>query len=420
MRRVIWRSSGAVVVLALIVRVAWLALAAVEPVSDSVRYDFFAQRLVLGQGYTEADGRPTAYWPVGPSALYAAAYWLAGPESPARFTAAAVVNLLCGVATVALTIYLGRRWISPRAGVVAGLLLALWPSQVMFTTVLSSETPMLCGMLAGLACWYAERPHWALRAIGAGLGLAAAAYMRPTVLLLPAVLVVSDLALRAVPWRQTLGAAVLTGVVMAGCIAPWTIRNYAVFDAFVPISTNSGSNFWMGNNPQTTGGYQGPPPSSTFGGEVERDRALRAEALAYIRAKPAAFVQRTLVKAVRLHERESIGVGWNEPGLRRRLEPLLGGHTNHGIVGLKLVSNLWWWAVLLLALIGAVRLALSSRPRPLGFLATPVLIWLYFTTVHAVTVVQDRYHFAVAPMMAMCAAIACRMHQTTDNEAQGA
>ena len=54
--------------------------------------------------------------------------------------------------------------------------------------------------------------------------------------------------------RGTITAAV-TLLVAVATVAPWTIRNYRVLDAFVPVSTNGGSVFYLANNPLATGGY---------------------------------------------------------------------------------------------------------------------------------------------------------------------
>ena len=402
------RAYVAVLGIAVALRVAWIAAVPVVPVSDSCRYDVFAQNLAAGEGYATESG-PTAYWPVGPSFLFSLCYRLFGGEHEQRFLPIAILNLVMGTASVALTMYIGRKWFSPRVGVVAGLLLALWPSQVQFTTVLNSETPMILFMLAALAIWMAPSQTLWLRAVLAGAFLAAASYMRPTALLLPLVFCIHPLLVRLGRIRTLAGAALMAGTMLI-LVLPWSVRNYRVFGQFVLISTNGGTNFWMGNNPKTTGGYQSPLPAGHFGSEVERDRELRDQALEYVRQDPWAFFKRTAVKAIRLHERESIGVVWNHKGLERCFRALSPTAQRTAIFGIKLLANGYWWAMLALALFGVVRLA-RQWPPLLWLTAPPVLLWAYFAAVHAVTVIQDRYHFAAIPFMATLAGFGVLRHR---------
>lgn len=39
-------------------------------------------------------------------------------------------------------------------------------------------------------------------------------------------------------------------------MAPWTIRNYARLGAFAPVSAEGGVNFFLADNPNTTGLFQ--------------------------------------------------------------------------------------------------------------------------------------------------------------------
>lgn len=105
-----------------------------------------------------------------------------------------------------------------------------------------------------------------------------------------------------------------------------------------------------------------------------------------------------VITTVRLHECETIGVHWNTLGLQSRF-------ADPAIELLKWAGNLYWWAMLALALVGALRLALR-RPLLLWITSPPVLIWTYFTAVYAVTVIQAPYHFAFIPCVAILAACA--------------
>jgi hypothetical protein len=176
-------------------------------------------------------------------------------------------------------------------------------------------------------------------------------------------------------------------------IAPWSLRNARLFDRFVLISTNGGANTWMGNNPGSAGAYMELPPLPGLN-EAERDAYLGREARRYILDHPLRFVAATAVKVARLHERESIGVAWNEEGLRRRM-------SGPGIFALKAFGNGFWWVTLALACGGAWKLSRRTGGRAL--LEPAIATWGYFAAVHAITVVQDRYHFPSIPFIAMLA-----------------
>src|SRR5262249_24078468 len=130
--------------------------------------------------------------------------------------------------------------------------------------------------------------------------------------------------------------------------------------------------------------------------ELERDKVLGDQARAYIREYRVRFLGRILYKFVRLHERESIGIHWNLEGLQSRLSA-------PAIFLLKLGSNLYWWFALLLGL-GGVALLVRER----GFLATLihpcVFVWACFAGLHAVIVIQDRYHMPINPCIAILGA----------------
>ena len=226
--------------------------------------------------------------------------------------------------------------------------------------------------------------------------LAAAVYVRPIALLLPPILAMAGLLRGQMRLAQAVTAMVVTLAVMAMLIAPWTYRNYLTFDKPVLISTNFGVNFWMGNNPDSRGEYT-PFGEHVVGlSETERSEVLLEKAKAYIRAEPGAFVQRTLIKALRLHDRETIGVAWNEKSLHR-----LGGDT--GVFVAKFISTLYWYLMLCAGLAGAVWLCRRESLWK-GLLAPPVIIWGYVTGVHAVIVISDRYHMPSIPFIALLGA----------------
>lgn len=379
------------------IRILWALLVPVHPVSDSAAYDQLARNLAFQGTYQWDSGDLTAYWPVGTSFAYSLLYRLFGHV----YWPAAVFNVAIGIASLALIMALARRWLGDRPALTAGILYAFWPSQIQFTTVLAAELMFNFLVLAALWLGLELRRGVVPRAILAGVLLAGAAYVRPQALLLPGLVALFLIwRERPQPLKKALVRAALFAVTawltVAVCIAPWAARNTSVFGQPVLISTNGGPVTWMGNNPATDGMYTELPTDIARMNEAVRAKILGDEARDYILAKPIAFVWRCIVKLVRTHERETIGVHWNIDGLT----PLIG---EGGVTPLKAASTLYWIAVLLLAVGGLVLVA--RRERWWTLLNPTVAIWAYFAAVHAVTLAQDRYHFPSIPYIAMLAAL---------------
>jgi len=382
--------------LALVLRLGWVVLIEVIPTSDPGVYDTYARNLVEHGVYGLQPDEPGAYWAVGTSAVYAAFYSVFGYGQ----WAVVLPNLLSSMLVIWGLWDLGRRWLGEAEGLVAAFLFAIWPMAIQFTTILASELHFMAMTVLGLMAWdraqrVASRGFW-VWSLCAALALAAATYLRPVAVLIPVILALGAL-LRSP--RQSvapiLKAAVITALIFAA-VAPWTARNERVFGEPVFMSTNFWANFWMGNHPETDGGYKEPPVEIHHLGDLERADWLKERALAYLREDPAGFVIRTGWKAAKLHSRETIGVSWNETSLKA----LVGGT---GVTLAKLVSTGWWYLVLVAALWGIVSLA-----RAWGVWATllfpPVWLWGYYTGVHAVIVIGDRYHMPAIPMIALLAA----------------
>lgn len=378
---------------AVFLRVVWAALVPIDPVSDSFAYQQFTAGLLEGRGYSWQDGAPTAFWPVGTSAAYAMVYWLLGQSA----AAAVAFHLLLTAGILTATLYLGTRWVGRPAALTACLLLAIWPMHIEFTTVIASELIFTALLLAALCVWESRRLSWWWQALLLGTAVAAASYVRPTALLLPVVLACSTVFDSRRRWHgiKTAGACVLVAGLL---IAPWSIRNAHAFGEFVPISTNAGVNLWMGNNPASRGSYTEVPAAFAGMNEAERDRRLGAAGRQYIIDHPGRFVLNTGFRLVDTFGQETIGVHWNEPGLKRAFGTGV-------LLPLKVAGQVFWMGVLGLGLWGSAMLVRRQGWRSAVFHSATLTI-LYFVAVHSLIVSQDRYHFPVTPLIALLAGFA--------------
>src|SRR4029077_9631031 len=186
----------------------------------------------------------------GTSAVYATLYSIFGYS----FAPIVVFNVICSSGIVGLTMWLGRVFFDNATALMAGALMAIWPSEVTYVTILASELPFTLLVLVGIAVWFNTRWSKFARAIASGCLFGAATYFRSVALLLPIVLWLSAVT----NWQKfsTQLPMALTALVIAIAInAPWTIRNTKAFGHVVLLTSSDGVNLWMGNNPDATGFY---------------------------------------------------------------------------------------------------------------------------------------------------------------------
>jgi hypothetical protein len=299
-----------------------------------------------------------------------------------------------------ISMLLAEKWFNERVAIITGVLLALWPSQIQFCTVLASELIFTALVLVTIFVWFNEKMTLRSRALLVGLTLAGATYVRPTALLIPILL----LFIRCVDTKEIFKsfiATIIVFIVMGLLIAPWSYRNYQVFGQFVMISTSGGVNLWMGNNPDATGGYIKIPDEVRIKikgmNEVERNQYLKSQGVDYIKENPLEFIKNSLIKLIKTHDRESIGIAWNQKGLVNRYGRVI-------LLPLKLINQGYWLSVLILALTGII--ILGKQQGWLSVVTHPtVVFWGYFAFIHMILVAIDRYHFPSIPMIAILAAL---------------
>lgn len=224
---------------------------AAPPVSDAVEYDRIAKNLLAGKGYVGISwGNPqehvTAYRVPLYTAVWAACLWLFGE----RYEMLRLANVACDLISIGLLFVIGRRLFGQRAGLVAAGWYALYPIAVLMTWALAAETMFvtLQLFLVWLCLRGAERPDW--RTFGAaGIVAGLGTLTRPNMLLTLPLLVVWSLIVFWGKW-PAFARSLLVFAVALLVVAPWTYRNYRVFGRFIPVTSQSGANLLMGNNPR--------------------------------------------------------------------------------------------------------------------------------------------------------------------------
>lgn len=412
--------AAAVVVLALALRLAWIAYADFTPTlsDDAGRYDLLGRSLAEGGGYINPNGTTTMFWPPGYPFILAAVYklWPAALLGDREVMAALALNAVFGAATVALVYALGRRAFDGRAALAGALLTALFPSLIFFAGVTLTETTFT--FMALLALWLfveAEARRAPRLLLAASVVVGFAALVRGQAALLPVVAVpfwlLSTRDLRATALRALAVAAIAALVVL-----PWTLRNYAESGSFVAISSNDGVNFYIGHSPGADGRGRKVdelvfryPDLSQPRAEARISRDGFREGIEYAVEHPWREVELAFRKLWYLYYRDDEGLRWNDGHGER---PFLSRTAFDALVAL---SNVYYAIVMALAAAGLAALALDrARSRggatgrsPLTGPAVLLLSMLaYWTLVHIAFFADPRFHAPVMPIVALLAGVA--------------
>jgi 4-amino-4-deoxy-L-arabinose transferase-like glycosyltransferase len=263
----------------LAVRLAFVWLEpATDPVADETMWTTWGARVLPEVGFSPLRFRLIFHPPLYP--YFIGVFSLLGGLAAVKVAQALVSALL-----VPAVGRLGASVFSPEAGLAAAAIAAFYPELVWFSAHFWVETVFTVLLWWGFERLVAADGRGSLgAAIVAGLLFGMAVLARETVLyFLP--LAAAWLAGRR-PGGAARGAAFLLAAVLA--VAPWTLRNWVVYGAFVPVSTAGALNLWQGN--ALVSRQEVYDQYWAVHGRIEKYRFARAKGLEAIRDRQPGWI----------------------------------------------------------------------------------------------------------------------------------
>jgi len=199
-----------------------------------------------------------------------------------------LIQIVVGSATCVLIYKTGRLVFSPAAGLIAGLMGAIYGPFLFYDGMLMKEVFAVFFMSATIYQLHAGNASQRGLLATAGLTLALAALVRDNTILLAAPIalwLIADAWLRVPEGTRRTAAHALEGLArvaafgvgMALVLAPVMARNYHVSGELVLLTTGGGEVFYIGNNSQADGRYS-PPPFVRAASSVEHEDFRREAA----------------------------------------------------------------------------------------------------------------------------------------------
>jgi len=384
------RIAAAILFAALAIRIVFvLATPHYTLVHDALDYQNHAVSIAGGHGFALSYGRPTAFRPPAYPIFLAAVYAITGPD----VQWGRIANAFVGTGIVALIGLIAFQLWGRRVALIALALGAVYIPLILVGQSIMSEPLFVLCLLGAIACVLkSTRWPWVVAA-GVLMGLAILGRANAIILLLP---------LAAAVWRGWRAPLVLC-VAAALTVAPWTIRNYDTFHAFVPVSTQFGSALAGTYNSEAMADKVNPASWRTLK-RVDDYRPIFNR----IRTTPEPVLEKQLrhasIEFIKAHPGYVLTVAY---WTTRRMLDLAGMdwsiHTAATISatrGWAIAGVVCFWVFALLALVGAF--TREARAAPLWLWAVPLLMYL---SVVFLVVETPRYRTAIDPFIVLLAAL---------------
>lgn len=191
---------------------------------------------------------------------------------------------------------------------------------------------------------------------------------------------------QGIAWARQAARAV---AVIILCCVPWTVRNYEVFHAWVPLRSVMGLQLWLGNNPETTPLWLGTQ-HPIFNSE-EREKYEEMGEIAYMRKKKNLALEFAKDNPGKVAE-----LSW------RRFLTVWSGGTAYPVRDFLARRSVWFRYVLIFNLLAAI-----------GALAGIVILWrersayafplavapIVYPIPYYLTLVEPRYRLPIDPIV---------------------
>ncbi len=359
-----------------------------EQVSDFQEYHEFAQNLASGNGYIR-NGQPTAWFPVGYPFFLSLLYRIFRPNPQVG----QIANIFLTLVIIICTYITAKKLFSKNTAMLSALFVALWPNFIAYTGLLCSDLLFTALLIALLTVMISNFRHDLLRYSLTGLIFSMATLTRTGISLFIAVIIWYFFITRQASFRIFSIRLFIFAAITLIVLIPWWIRNYQVFERFIPLSTNGGFNFWLGNvqlavsNDPSAMDAVWPDTEygiSSYGYKIGYD---------YIKNNPVAFLKQIPLKIINLFILDISGLRWLGKGL-----------CSTGLIFVILIalSQIYYMIMLGLAGIGVFFTGKHFHKHYAHYLMTAT--FCYWIAIHCVFFGKDRYHLPLLPIIAVYSA----------------
>lgn len=290
-------TTGAIIIVALVLRLGYVVTLPDTLTFDEPIYNDIVTNMLTGRGYafsgnafyTALPYRPTSYQePLYPFFL-AGIYHVIGLG---EFKMARAIQAVLNSMSIVLLMLIASKLWNRRIALIVGIIGTVYIPFIYLSGLLMTENLFVFWLLLFMYLWInavQQGKFWLFFAAGVVFG--AACLTRGMILFFLPILLLVTLVFttKRIPKFLYGTGLILIGAVIA--IAPWTIRNYVVQNAFVPITTKGGFALYLYTYPTENFDFnnrwdQIPIPDMNGLSETQRDSKFQKLAIENIKSYP--------------------------------------------------------------------------------------------------------------------------------------
>jgi 4-amino-4-deoxy-L-arabinose transferase-like glycosyltransferase len=352
------------------------------PISDSFYYIQLSEQLFSTGSYMNENGNLTSFLPVGLPAYLAFLNLISG--NPLLLVK--ILNIVFTSLFILLIFRLFQKELSQKGKLIFLFAFVLFPNNLFSSNIIMTD--YLFTFLLWLVVYIlikSDNTVKYLLLIGVILGLMS--YLRPIGLLLPLIFIIYFY--KSYGIKTSLIKSIYIIIVMILIVSPWIYRNYIVFNEIVPISTNGGFNFLMGNHKLSTGGLNFNFDYNSFNpNEVKESRKAYHTAFNHIMENPFSSILRIPQKIYYCFHRGDSSITWALKSTENNIPPIF-------LSFVFFAGNFFFYLIVILSIIGLMRWKAANDVR-----LKQLFFYIYLFTIGMVIIYVggERYLIPVLPI----------------------
>lgn len=369
-----------VLVSVFVIQTALVLLIKNIPFSDSAYYVNLAERLYQTGSYTSDYGFKTAFWPAGLPAYLTFMRFV----SEDYLLLVKFLNIFFYLTFIVVMYRLFSEQLSKKALVVFLIFFSFFPNNLFSANVILTDYPfaLLVWISIFITIKYPLR-----KAVIVGILLAFSSYLRPVGLLLPFLIILYYFKTYGI--KPSLKYSGILLAVFFLILSPWIIRNYQVFHSIVPVSTNGGFNFLMGNHPNSNGNV-----NFDFEYDVSNPNEVEESVIAYSKGfksiidDPLQAIVRSFKKIFFAYIRGDSSITWSLKKTENNISPIFLSYA-------FFLTNYFFYVIILLSFFSFYSLFKKDSSELKSILK---YVYIFFISMVIIYVGSERYLIPILPI----------------------